>query len=117
MESGEVDGIFDTWASLRITSLEKFKSGEWPAKAYLRRHCRKPMPKGSFRDPRAHRRILRSAEGQECVGAPATSLSHGLLDVVRTASFQPHDLGLQMARRVLHLSGPLIVAGAVRHPQ
>jgi len=35
IESGEVNGIVNTWPSLRITSLEKFTSGEWLILAQL----------------------------------------------------------------------------------
>ena len=35
IESGEVTGIVNTWPSLRITSLEKFTSGEWLILAQL----------------------------------------------------------------------------------
>jgi tripartite-type tricarboxylate transporter receptor subunit TctC len=30
MEGGEVQGLFNTWASLKVTSFDRFKSGEWP---------------------------------------------------------------------------------------
>lgn len=29
IDSGEVDGLFNSWTSLKITSLDKIKSGEW----------------------------------------------------------------------------------------
>lgn len=35
MERGELDGMFNSWASLRATSLDKFTSGEWLVLAYV----------------------------------------------------------------------------------
>jgi len=35
IESGEVDGFFNTWTSSKITSMDKFKSGEWTIVAQL----------------------------------------------------------------------------------
>jgi tripartite-type tricarboxylate transporter receptor subunit TctC len=35
IDSGEVGGFFNTWTSSKITSLEKFKSGEWSILAQL----------------------------------------------------------------------------------
>jgi tripartite-type tricarboxylate transporter receptor subunit TctC len=35
IDSGEVEGFFNTWTSAKITSLEKFKSGEWLILAQL----------------------------------------------------------------------------------
>ena len=40
MDSGEVDGFFNTWTSSKVTSLDKMKSGEWVVLAQL---CEKPM--------------------------------------------------------------------------
>ncbi|MBI4526709.1 MAG: hypothetical protein HY695_23165 [Deltaproteobacteria bacterium] len=35
IESGEVEGFFNTWTSAKITSLDKFKTGEWLILAQL----------------------------------------------------------------------------------
>jgi tripartite-type tricarboxylate transporter receptor subunit TctC len=35
IDSGEVDGFFNTWTSSKITSYDKFKNGEWLALAQL----------------------------------------------------------------------------------
>lgn len=35
IDSGEVDGFFNSWTSVKITSLDKFKSGEWLVLAQL----------------------------------------------------------------------------------
>lgn len=35
IDSGEVEGFFNTWTSAKITSLDKFKSGEWLILAQL----------------------------------------------------------------------------------
>src|ERR1051325_2479140 len=35
IESGEVEGFFNSWTSLKITSLDKIKSGEWLVLAQL----------------------------------------------------------------------------------
>jgi len=40
LDSGEVDGFFNTWTSSKVTSLDKMKSGEWVVLAQL---CEKPM--------------------------------------------------------------------------
>jgi tripartite-type tricarboxylate transporter receptor subunit TctC len=40
MDSGEVDGFFNTWTSSKVTSLDKIKSGEWVILAQL---CETPM--------------------------------------------------------------------------
>ena len=40
MDSGEVDGFFNTWTSSKVTSLDKVKSGEWVLLAQM---CEKPM--------------------------------------------------------------------------
>jgi len=41
IDSGEVEGFFNTWTSAKITSLDKFKSGEWLILAQL---SDKPLP-------------------------------------------------------------------------
>ena len=38
IDSGEVEGFFNTWTSVKITSLDKFKSGEWLVLAQLNDH-------------------------------------------------------------------------------
>ncbi len=35
IDSGEVEGFFNTWPSLKITSIEKFRTGEWLVLAQL----------------------------------------------------------------------------------
>ena len=40
LDSGEVDGFFNTWVSSKVTSIDKVKSGEWVVLAQL---CEKPM--------------------------------------------------------------------------
>jgi len=40
LDSGEVDGFFNTWTSSKVTSMDKVKSGEWIILAQL---CEKPM--------------------------------------------------------------------------
>jgi tripartite-type tricarboxylate transporter receptor subunit TctC len=35
IEGGEVEGFFNSWTSLKITSFDKIKSGEWPMLAQL----------------------------------------------------------------------------------
>jgi tripartite-type tricarboxylate transporter receptor subunit TctC len=40
MDSGEVDGFFNTWTSSKVTSMDKVKSGEWVVLAQM---CEKPM--------------------------------------------------------------------------
>jgi hypothetical protein len=35
IDSGEVDGFFNTWTSSKVTSMDKFKSGEWSILAQL----------------------------------------------------------------------------------
>ena len=35
LDSGEVDGFFNTWTSSKITSFDKFKSGEWVVLAQM----------------------------------------------------------------------------------
>jgi len=40
LDGGEVDGFFNTWTSSKVTSLDKFKSGEWVVLAQL---CDIPM--------------------------------------------------------------------------
>ncbi len=40
MDSGEVDGFFNTWTSSKVTSIDKVKSGEWVILAQM---CEKPM--------------------------------------------------------------------------
>src|ERR1051325_174238 len=35
IESGEVEGFFNTWTSSKITSMDKFKNGEWTILAQL----------------------------------------------------------------------------------
>jgi tripartite-type tricarboxylate transporter receptor subunit TctC len=35
IESGEVDGFFNTWTSMKVTSFDKVKSGEWLVLAQL----------------------------------------------------------------------------------
>ena len=40
MDSGEVDGFFNTWTSSKVTSIDKVKSGEWVLLAQM---CEKPM--------------------------------------------------------------------------
>lgn len=40
MDSGEVDGFFNTWTSSKVTSMDKVKSGEWVLLAQM---CEKPM--------------------------------------------------------------------------
>jgi len=35
IDSGEVDGFFNTWTSSKITSMDKFKTGEWSILAQL----------------------------------------------------------------------------------
>ena len=35
IDSGEVDGLFNSWTSLKITSLDKIKSGEWVVLAQM----------------------------------------------------------------------------------
>lgn len=35
LDSGEVDGFFNTWTSVKVTSLDKVKSGEWVILAQL----------------------------------------------------------------------------------
>ena len=35
IESGEVDGFFNTWTSSKVTSFDKMKSGEWVVLAQL----------------------------------------------------------------------------------
>jgi tripartite-type tricarboxylate transporter receptor subunit TctC len=40
LDSGEVDGFFNTWVSSKVTSIDKVRSGEWVVLAQL---CEKPM--------------------------------------------------------------------------
>lgn len=40
LDSGEVDGFFNTWTSSKVTSMDKVKGGEWVILAQL---CDKPM--------------------------------------------------------------------------
>jgi len=40
LDSGEVDGFFNTWVSSKVTSIDKVRSGEWVLLAQL---CEKPM--------------------------------------------------------------------------
>ncbi len=40
LDSGEVDGFFNTWTSSKVTSIDKMKSGEWVLLAQM---CEKPM--------------------------------------------------------------------------
>ena len=35
LDSGEVDGFFNTWTSSKVTSMDKVKSGEWVVLAQL----------------------------------------------------------------------------------
>ena len=44
IDSGEVEGFFNTWTSAKITSLDKFKSGEWLVLAQLGDRPIKDLP-------------------------------------------------------------------------
>lgn len=44
IDGGEVDGFFNTWQSLKITSIDKFKSGDWLVLAQLSEKPIKDMP-------------------------------------------------------------------------
>jgi len=44
MERGELDGMFNSWASLRATSLDKITSGEWLVLAYVNEHPFRDLP-------------------------------------------------------------------------
>lgn len=44
MERGELDGMFNSWASLRATSLDKITSGEWLVLAYVNEESFRDLP-------------------------------------------------------------------------
>ncbi len=44
MERGELDGMFNSWASLRATSLDKITSGEWLVLAYVNEEPFRDLP-------------------------------------------------------------------------
>ena len=44
IDGGEVEGFFNTWQSLKITSMDKFKNGEWLVLAQLSENPIKDLP-------------------------------------------------------------------------
>jgi tripartite-type tricarboxylate transporter receptor subunit TctC len=47
IDSGEVDGLFNSWTSLKITSLDKIKSGEWLVLAQMGEEPIRDLPNSS----------------------------------------------------------------------
>ena len=47
IDSGEVDGLFNSWTSLKITSLDKIKSGEWLVLAQIGEEPIRDLPNSS----------------------------------------------------------------------
>jgi tripartite-type tricarboxylate transporter receptor subunit TctC len=76
MDSGEVQGIFNTWTSAKVTALEKLKSGEWTILAQL---GDEPIPELPTPNVPTIPRMAKTAEQQQLLrfgaGSPSSSAS------------------------------------------